>query len=72
EYGRQPWTISDVLPTAISSSNLPAAEIWFSLIGICLFYTVLLVIEAYLMFKYARLGPSSLKTGKYHFEQIKA
>ncbi|MGL5154740.1 MAG: cytochrome ubiquinol oxidase subunit I, partial [Aeromonas veronii] len=72
EYGRQPWTIAEVLPTSLSASNLPAAEIWFSLIGICLFYTVLLVIEMYLMFKYARLGPSSLKTGKYHFEQIKA
>ncbi len=72
EYGRQPWTIAEVLPTSLSASNLPAAEIWFSLIGICLFYTVLLVIEMYLMFKYARLGPSSLKTGKYHFEQLKA
>jgi cytochrome d ubiquinol oxidase subunit I len=28
-----------------------------------------LVVELYLMFKYARLGPSSLHTGKYHFEQ---
>ncbi|KUE79394.1 cytochrome d terminal oxidase subunit 1 [Aeromonas schubertii] len=72
EYGRQPWTISEVLPTFMSASNVPASEIWFSLIGICLFYSVLLVIEMYLMFKYARLGPSSLKTGKYHFEQLKA
>ncbi|MFR9720300.1 cytochrome ubiquinol oxidase subunit I [Aeromonas diversa] len=72
EYGRQPWTISEVLPTFMSASNVPASEIWFSLIGICLFYTVLLIIEMYLMFKYARLGPSSLKTGKYHFEQLKA
>jgi cytochrome d ubiquinol oxidase subunit I len=72
EYGRQPWTIAEVLPTAISASHLSASELWFSLIGICLFYTVLLVIEMYLMFKYARLGPSSLKTGRYHFEQLKA
>lgn len=26
----------------------------------------------FLMFKYARLGPSSLKTGRYHFEQSSA
>lgn len=71
EYGRQPWTIAEVLPTSLSASNVPASEIWFSLIGIFLFYTVLLIIEMYLMFKYARLGPSSLKTGKYHFEQSK-
>jgi len=30
---------------------------------------VLLVIELYLMFKYARLGPSSLHTGRYCLEQ---
>ena len=72
EYGRQPWTIAEMLPTYVSASNIPASEIWFSLIGIFLFYTVLLIIEMYLMFKYARLGPSSLKTGKYHFEQSKA
>ncbi|MGL5948011.1 MAG: cytochrome ubiquinol oxidase subunit I [Aeromonas sp.] len=72
EYGRQPWTIAEMLPTFVSASNVPASEIWFSLIGICLFYTVLLVIELFLMFKFARLGPSSLKSGKYHFEQVKA
>jgi cytochrome d ubiquinol oxidase subunit I len=25
--------------------------------------------EMYLMFKFARLGPSSLGTGRYHFER---
>ncbi|MGL5286133.1 MAG: cytochrome ubiquinol oxidase subunit I [Aeromonas sp.] len=72
EYGRQPWTISEVLPTFMSTSNLTPADLWFSLVGICLFYTVLLILEMYLMFKYARLGPSSLHTGKYHFELAKA
>ncbi len=33
-----------------------------------MFYTALLAVELYLMFKYARLGPSSLGTGRYHFE----
>ncbi len=68
EYGRQPWTIAEVLPTFMSASTLTEADLWFSLIGICTFYTVLLVVEMYLMFKFARKGPSSLKTGKYHFE----
>ncbi|MGB8665838.1 MAG: hypothetical protein WCD24_13965, partial [Serratia inhibens] len=36
---------------------------------ICGLYTLFLVAEMYLMFKFARLGPSSLKTGRYHFEQ---
>ena len=33
------------------------------------FYTLLLIVELYLMFRFARLGPSSLHTGRYHFEQ---
>ena len=31
--------------------------------------SLLLVVEMYLMIKFARLGPSSLHTGRYHFEQ---
>lgn len=68
EYGRQPWTISGVLPTHMSVSSIDVGQLWFSLAGFCLFYTVLLVIELYLMFKYVRRGPSSLHTGRYHFE----
>jgi cytochrome bd ubiquinol oxidase subunit I len=30
---------------------------------------VFLIAEVYLMVKFARKGPSSLKTGRYHFEQ---
>ena len=69
EYGRQPWTISGVLPTHLSASTLQVGDLYFSLAGFMGFYTLLLVVELYLMFKYARLGPSSLHTGKYHFEQ---
>ncbi|MDO6618542.1 MULTISPECIES: cytochrome ubiquinol oxidase subunit I [unclassified Shewanella] len=68
EYGRQPWTISEVLPTFMSASTLTPGDIWFSIISITVFYSILLVIEMFLMFKFARLGPSCLKTGRYHFE----
>ena len=46
-----------------------ASDLWASLIGFITFYSFLLVIELYLMFKFARLGPSSLHTGRYHHEQ---
>ncbi|MES2740306.1 MAG: cytochrome ubiquinol oxidase subunit I [Pseudomonadota bacterium] len=69
EYGRQPWTIAGILPTHLSASTLSAANLYFSLAGFIGFYTVLLVIEMGLMIKFARLGPSSLHTGKYHWEQ---
>ena len=65
EYGRQPWTISGILPTSLSTSNLDPSSVYFSLAGFVGFYTVLLVAELYLMFKYARLGPQSLHTGQY-------
>ncbi len=69
EYGRQPWAIGEVLPTAVANSSLTAGDILFSMGLICGLYTLFLVAEMYLMFKFARLGPSSLKTGNYHFEQ---
>ncbi|WP_298439375.1 cytochrome ubiquinol oxidase subunit I [uncultured Ferrimonas sp.] len=68
EYGRQPWTIAEVLPTYMSASSLSEGDLIFSIVAICGFYTVALVIEMFLMFRFARLGPSSLKTGRYHFE----
>jgi cytochrome d ubiquinol oxidase subunit I len=68
EYGRQPWTISGVLPTFLSVSNLSAGDVYASLTAFVVFYTALLVIELYLMVKYIRLGPASLHTGKYDLE----
>ncbi|MCE9686651.1 cytochrome ubiquinol oxidase subunit I [Shewanella sp. AS16] len=72
ESGRQPWTISEVLPTFMSASSLTPADVWFSIISITVFYSILLVIEVYLMLKFVRLGPSSMKTGRYHFETLEA
>jgi cytochrome d ubiquinol oxidase subunit I len=70
EYGRQPWAIGGILPTRMGVSSLSTGDLWFSLSGFIFFYTLLLVAEMFLMFKYARLGPSSLHSGRYHFEQI--
>jgi cytochrome d ubiquinol oxidase subunit I len=72
EYGRQPWSIFGVLPTHLSVSTLSVGNLYGSLAGFIGFYTLLLVVELYLMFKFARLGPSSLGTGKYHFERAAA
>ena len=69
EHGRQPWSIAEVLPVHLSASSLSAGDVMGSLLALIAFYTVLLVIEMYLMIKFARLGPSSLHTGRYHFER---
>ncbi|WP_303783207.1 cytochrome ubiquinol oxidase subunit I [Azovibrio restrictus] len=65
EYGRQPWTIYGVLPTHLSVSSLSPASLYSSLAGFIGFYTLLLIIEMYLMVKFARQGPASLGTGRY-------
>ena len=72
EYGRQPWTIYGVLPTHLSASSLSPASLYGSLTGFIVFYTGLLAIELYLMVKFARKGPSTLGTGRYHTEQTAA
>jgi cytochrome d ubiquinol oxidase subunit I len=68
EHGRQPWSIAELLPTHLSASTLAAGDIWGSLVALVAFYTLLLVVEMFLMIRFARLGPSSLHTGRYHFE----
>jgi cytochrome d ubiquinol oxidase subunit I len=40
-----------------------------SLGGFAVFYGLLFLIEIFLMFKFARLGPSSIHTGRYHHER---
>jgi cytochrome d ubiquinol oxidase subunit I len=72
EYGRQPWTIYGVLPTHLSVSTLSVANVYGSLAGFVGFYTLLLVVEVYLMVKFARLGPGSLGTGRYANEPAHA
>jgi cytochrome d ubiquinol oxidase subunit I len=72
EYGRQPWTIYGVLPTHLSVSTLSVESLYGSLAGFVGFYTVLLIVEVYLMQKFARQGPGSLGTGRYDHEAAHA
>jgi cytochrome d ubiquinol oxidase subunit I len=68
EFGRQPWTIAEVLPTFLSVSSLTEWDLIFSLSGYILLYSFFLVIEVFLMMKYIKLGPSCLYKRRYHFE----
>ncbi|MCX7120815.1 MAG: cytochrome ubiquinol oxidase subunit I [Gammaproteobacteria bacterium] len=69
EVGRQPWAIHDIMPTFMGTSSLDEASLITSLVLFALFYGVLMAVELFLMFKFAKMGPSSLGTGKYHFEK---
>jgi cytochrome d ubiquinol oxidase subunit I len=60
EYGRQPWAIEGVLPTALGVSSTAPGNVLFSLLGFALFYSALLVADLYLLIKYIRLGPDEI------------
>lgn len=60
EYGRQPWAVQGILPTMMGTSSVSAGQVMTSIAGFVLFYTILAIVEVYLMVKYIRLGPDSL------------
>jgi cytochrome d ubiquinol oxidase subunit I len=60
EGGRQPWTIDGILPTFLSVSSVPASSVLFSLAGLVIFYSVLAVVELFLMIRTVRRGPEDL------------
>ncbi len=68
EYGRQPWAIGEILPTYMGVSSVSNGQVLTSLGGFFIFYTLLFIADIYLMIKYAKLGPSTLGTKRYHFE----
>jgi cytochrome d ubiquinol oxidase subunit I len=60
EYGRQPWAIEGILPTALGVSSISSGQVLFSLCGFVVFYTTLAVVDGFLMTRYARRGPDGL------------
>lgn len=60
EYGRQPWVIDGILPTNLGASSLKVSDLVISISGFVLFYSLLAVVEIYLMIKYIKIGPESL------------
>ncbi len=58
EMGRQPWVVQGLLLTKNAvSPSVPAWEVATTLIGFTLLYTVLGVIDGWLMFRYAKDVP---------------
>ena len=59
EYGRQPWSIAEILPVHTSLSNLSVSDVVITMVAYSSFYAVMFVAAFYLMQKYARKGPSA-------------
>ena len=66
EYGRQPWIIEGILPTAVAVSELGVWEVLLTLAGFVLFYSVLLIIEMTLMVRAIRKGPTEITATRQH------
>ncbi len=60
EYGRQPWAVDGLLPTFLGVSTTSATNVWLSLLGFVLFYTILAAVDIYLMVRMIRQGPDGL------------
>ena len=60
EYGRQPWVIEGILPTALGISPVSYDHVLASLLGFVILYTALLIVDLYLMVKYIKIGPEKL------------
>jgi cytochrome d ubiquinol oxidase subunit I len=63
EHGRQPWAIEGILPTNLGVSSISAGQVWVSLLGFVIFYSLLAIIDVCLMIKYVRLGPDLANGG---------
>jgi len=59
EYGRQPWAVQGILPTFMGTSTVSSTAVLTSIAGFVIFYTILAIVEIYLMVKYIRLGPEN-------------
>jgi len=70
EFGRQPWTIAEILPTFLSLSPLTELDLYLSLSAYIGLYAVFVMIEMFLMLKFIKRGPSCLHKGRYHFEIV--
>ncbi|MGU3494432.1 cytochrome ubiquinol oxidase subunit I [Xanthobacteraceae bacterium A53D] len=57
EFGRQPWVVEGLLPTAQAVSHLGVSTVLFTIVGFATIYTILLIIEVKLMLRAIRKGP---------------
>lgn len=57
EVGRQPWVVYGLMRTADAVSPIPVAQVVQSLVGVIIFYGLLIAVDIYLLVKNAKLGP---------------
>ncbi len=59
EFGRQPWTIQDMLPTWAAVSDLHSSSVIITFLLFLLLFTTMLVVEINILFKQIKQGPGT-------------
>lgn len=60
ELGRQPWIVFGLMKTADAASpNVSAGMVAFSLVGFTLLYAALMIVDVYLLARYAKGEPGA-------------
>ena len=57
EFGRQPWTIQDMLPTWVAVSDIGSASVMLTFFIFLTLFTLLLIVEINIMCKAIKKGP---------------
>jgi len=57
EFGRQPWTIQDMLPTWAAVSDLQSSSVMITFFMFLLLFTTMLAVEINIMLKQIKKGP---------------
>jgi cytochrome d ubiquinol oxidase subunit I len=61
EFGRQPWTIQDMLPTWVAVSDLQSSSVMLTFFLFLILFTTMLAVEINIMFKQIAKGPDASK-----------
>ena len=59
EFGRQPWTIQDMLPTWASVSDIQASNVAITFFLFLVLFTTMLAVEINILLKQIKRGPAS-------------
>ena len=57
EFGRQPWTIQDMLPTWVAVSDLPSSSVMITFFLFLALFTTMLGVETSILLKQIKKGP---------------
>ena len=66
EFGRQPWTIQDMLPTWAAVSDINSSSVALTFFIFLALFTTMLAVEINILLKQIKKGPERLKIEEEH------